>query len=206
MRRIVFRILLIVVSLVALDLIWIFGGRQIALGLDRLGTVEIERIPITELGYEGAASGGMFGVGSRTLSTAGPDNHPVPLSIVPDANNQLILFLSGKSFPLGDLLPASSQETAASFTVRPEKNDEAVLIIRRSFLSWPTPFDFNFMTGHAPSWKQHRYHQIIWNKQSGPRLEMLWRHEQYFYPGEGWTDGSMTHEGATGLIRATIQP
>ena len=202
MRRIILRTLLIVFCLVALGLIWIFGGRQIALVLDRLGTVEIEKVSITELSYEGTASGGIFRLNNGMLSTTGPDNHPFPLSIVPDANNKLILFIAGKSFPLGELLPASS----ATFTVRPDKDDEASLTIRRSFLSWPTPFDFNFMTGHAPSWKRHRYHQLIWKKRSGSKLEMLWRYEQYSYPAEGWTEGNMTRENTTGLIKAEIRP
>jgi hypothetical protein len=197
--------LLVAFCLVALGLIWIFGGRQIALVLDRLGTVEIEKVTISELSYEGAASGGIFRVNNGMLSTMGSDDHPYPLSIVPDANNKLILFISGKSFPLGDLLPASSQESATNFTVRPDKDDEASITVRRSFLSWPTPFDFNFMTGHAPSWKRLRYHQMVWKKRSGPRLEMLWRYEQYSYPAEGWTEGNMTHENTTGLIRAEIK-
>lgn len=204
MRRIVLRILLAVVCLGVLGLLWIFGGRQIALVLDRCGTIEIERIPITELSYEGSKNGGIFHVANRTLSTMGPGNHPLALSIAPDANNKLILLISGKSFPMGDL-PAS-QESGATFTIRLDKDDEASLTMRRSFLSWPTPFDFNFMTGHAPSWKRQRYHQLVLQKRSGARLELLWRHEQYFYPNEGWTEGNMTQEGSTGLIQATINP
>jgi len=127
------------------------------------------------------------------------------LSIAPDANKKLFLSISGKSFPLGDLLPLA-QDTGAAFTVRPDKEDEVSVTVRRSFLSWPTPLDFNFMTGHAPSWRRHRYHQLVWKKQTGATLELLWRHEQYFYPNDGWTDGNMTHEGSTGLIRGAIKP
>jgi hypothetical protein len=32
----------------------------------------------------------------------------------------------------------------------------------------------------------------------------LWRYEQYFYPGSGWTEALMTRQGATGLIRVEI--
>ncbi len=72
------------------------------------------------------------------------------------------------------------------------------------------------MTGHSPSWKQHRYYQLIWKKPSGAKLEMLWRYEQYFYPGDGWGSGFMTCQGfhayegdvhsSTGLIRVDIRP
>ena len=61
------------------------------------------------------------------------------------------------------------------------------------------------MTGHSPSWKRHCYYQVIWKKPSGAKLEMLWRYEQYFYPGNGWGSSFMTHERSTGLIRVDIR-
>jgi hypothetical protein len=128
------------------------------------------------------------------------------LIIAPDANNKLILTTSGKSFNLGEIVPPAAEQTGATFTVHPEPGDEASLTVRRSFLSWPTPFDFNFMTGHSPSWKRYRYHELIWKKQSSAQLKLLWRYEQYFYPSDGWTDSNMTREGNTGLIKAEIKP
>ncbi len=92
------------------------------------------------------------------------------------------------------------------FEFAPQPGDKISLTIRRSFLSWPTPFDFNFMSGHSPSWKRNRYYQLRWQKSSGRKLEMLWRYEQYFYRGDGWTSGMMTREGSTGLIKAEITP
>lgn len=202
MRRIILRTLLVVTCLGAFGLVWIFGGRQMALLLDRFGTAELERIPVTEFSYE---QGGNFRFGTMRLGITGSDNRPMELSIAPDAKKKLFLSISGKFFPVGDLLPLA-QDTVAAFTLRPDKEDEVSVTVRRSFLSWPTPLDFNFMTGHAPSWKRHRYHQLVWKKQTGATLELLWRHEQYFYPNDGWTDGNMTHEGSTGLIRGAIKP
>ena len=166
----------------------------------------IERIPITELTYEGAASGGLFRLGNGMLSTTGPDNHPFPLSIAPGSSNKLILSTSGKSFILGEIMPPAAEQSGATFAVQPDAGDEASLMVHRSFLSWPTPFDFNFMTGHSPSWRRYRYHELVWKKQSGAQLRMLWRYEQYFYASDGWTDGNMTREGVTGLIKAEITP
>jgi hypothetical protein len=202
MGRLFLRILLILVSLGLIGLLWIFGGRQTALLFDRFGTAEVARIRVTELSYE---LGGNLRFGTMMLSFTGPDNRPVPLSIMPDANNRLILTLAGRSFELGDLLPPA-QDSVAALAIRPDKEDAVSITVRRSLLSWPTPFDFNFMTGHAPSWKRHRYHRLVWKKQTGATLELLWRHEQYFYPNEGWTVGTMTHEGSTGLIRGAIKP
>jgi hypothetical protein len=206
MRRIVLRTLLLFIILTAAVLAWIFGGRQLGLFLDRFGTVEMERMPVTELGYEGADRGGLLRFGTRRLGATGLDNKPFPLRIAPDTTNHLVLTISEKSFPLGELVSALSPDSETSFTVRPEKEDEAFLSVRRSLLSWPTPFDFNFMTGHAPSWKRHLYYQLSWTKRSGAKLEMLWRYEQYFYPSDGWTAGEMTREGTTGLIKAGIKP
>jgi hypothetical protein len=205
MRRVILRVVLIVVCLGALGFGWIFGGRHLALFLDGFGTVEMERIPVTELSYEGAQTGGIFHLGDRMLSSVGPDNRPVPLSIVPDVNNKLVLSVSGKSFPLGELVPASAPESGATFTVRTDKADEALLTVRRSLLSWATPFDFNFLTGHAPSWKRYRYYQLTWQKHSGAKLDLLWRYERYYYPSDGWTGGDMTREGISGLIKVEIK-
>jgi hypothetical protein len=86
----------------------------------------------------------------------------------------------------------------------PLAGDDASIEIRRSILNWPTPFEVNFMTGHSPSWKRHLYYRVRWKKSSGASLEMIWRYEQFFYPGNGWASGFMTHEGSTGLIRVNI--
>src|SRR5207248_10855979 len=88
----------------------------------------------------------------------------------------------------------------------PPPGDDAFIEIRRSVLSWPTPFEINFMAGHSPSWKRHLYYRLLWKKPAGEKLEMLWRYEQYFYSDNGWASGFMTHEGSTGLIQLDISP
>jgi len=107
----------------------------------------------------------------------------------------------GKVFAFGP--PRSEAENLAAV---PPAGDDAFIEIRRSVLSWPTPFDFNFMTGHSPSWKRHIYYRLLWKKPSGAKLEMLWRYEQYFYPANGWGSGFMTKEGSTGLVEVEIRP
>jgi hypothetical protein len=120
-------------------------------------------------------------------------------------------------------LPTSAQQKTISLVWQPaekfslsvhrDQKRRILLLYRRqatmlswSALSWPTPLDLNFMTGHSPSWKRHHYYQLTWKKPSGANLEMLWRYEQYFYPGSGWGSGFMTREGSTGLIRVDIRP
>jgi len=205
MRRLILRSLLVIVCLGVLLLSWILAGRQLTLLLDRFSTVEMGRIPVSQIGYDGPDKGGLLRFENGMLGTNGIDHRPFPMTVGPGGKNQLVLAASGKSFPLGNLLAPPPPDFGA-FAVHPEPGDEVWLITRRSFLSWPTPFDFNFMTGHAPSWKRHYYHQLSWKKRSGAALEMRWRYEQYFYPADGWTEGNMTHEGTTGLVRVEIKP
>jgi hypothetical protein len=205
MWRIVLRTLLVVAVLAVAGLGWIFGGRQLSLFVDRFGTAEIQRTSVAQLSYDGAERGGLLRLDSGILGTTGLDHQPFPLRIAPNENNKLVLTAAGRSFVLGELLSAPPQDFGAAFTIQPGKEDDVSLTVRRSWLSWPTPFDFNFMTGHAPSWKRHYYHQLVWKKRSGPKLQMLWRYEQYFYAADGWTEGNMTHEGTTGLIKVEIK-
>ncbi|MGE5326410.1 MAG: hypothetical protein ACM3NO_05180, partial [Deltaproteobacteria bacterium] len=85
----------------------------------------------------------------------------------------------------------------------PEPGDEVSLTVKRSFMSWPTPFEMNFMTGHSPSWKRHVYYHLRWKKRSGASLEMAWRYEQWYYGSLGWSNGMMASPG-TGVIACKI--
>jgi hypothetical protein len=102
----------------------------------------------------------------------------------------------------GNILSAGEK----SFTSVVDPGDDLSLAVDRSWLSWPTPFETNFMTGHTTSWRRrHRYYRLIWKKRSGAMLEMLWRYEQWRYPAFGWTAADMTRERTTGLLSVNIQ-
>ena len=178
---------------------WIFGGRQVSLFLDRFETTETASNRVKSLVYEGNGTGGILHVNDLNLSL-NDRNGPAP-SIGTTKNDQLGLANGGKVFAFG---PVRSE--AENLAVVPPAGDDAVIEIRRSVLSWPTPFELNFMTGQSPSWKRHMYYRLLWKKPSGAKLEMLWRYEQYFYPGNGWASGFMTREGSTGLIQLDIAP
>jgi hypothetical protein len=182
---------------------WVFAGRQISLFVDHFGTVEVASTKINSIAYEGGGTGGILTVNNLTLSLN--DVSPkISLSLGSTKGNQFALASSGKVFAFGP--PASAGEnTDERLATVPQPGDEAVLVTRRSALSWPTPFDLNFMTGKTPSWKRHIYYQLLWKKSSGATLDMVWRYEQYFYPGNGWGNGFMTREGSTGLIRIEIR-
>ena len=203
MRRILILILIVVVCTGSLAALWIFRGREISSFVDRYWTVETQSAPIQSIAYEGSGTGGMLicdGV-SFSLNDVRPG---LSLSVGSTKDNQLALASSGNVFPFGPLKSAS-EDTAEHLATAPPPGDHALVATRHSVLSWPTPLDLNFMTGQSPSWKRHIYQEIRWKKSSGAKLQMLWRYEQFFYLGNGWTSGFMTREGSTGLIRVDIK-
>jgi hypothetical protein len=197
-RKILITLGILVAFVIAILASWIFGGRQMSLFLDRFGTIEMTSSRINSIAYEGSGTGGLLHVNDLGLSL-NDRNGPTP-SVGTTKNDQLALADRGKVFAFG---PAWTQ-TENLATVPPPR-DDASIQIRRSVLSWPTPFDLNFMTGQSPSWKRHLYYRLLWKKSSGANLEMLWRYEQYFYPGNGWASGFMTRKGSTGLIQVVIK-
>ena len=199
MRKILITLGILIAFVVAIAATWIFSGRQVSLFLDRFGTIETASNRVNSLAYEGNGTGGILRINDLELSL-NDRNDPAP-SIGTTKDDQLGLANGGKVFGFG---PARSE--AENLAVIPSAGDDAFIQIRRSVLSWPTPFELNFMTGRSPSWKRHLYYRLFWKKRSGAKLEMLWRYEQYFYPGNGWASGFMTHEGSTGLIQLDISP
>jgi hypothetical protein len=197
MRKILIALAILIAFLIAVLATWIFGGRQISLFLDRFGTIEMTSARINSIAYEGSGTGGILHINDLGLSL-NDRNGPTP-SVGTTKNDQLALADRGNVFAFGPV----RTETENLATV-PRAGDDAFIEIRRSVLSWPTPFEVNFMTGHSPSWKRHLYYRLLWKKPSGANLEMLWRYEQYFYPGNGWASGFMTREGSTGLIQVAI--
>jgi len=200
MRRILITLVILVACVIAGLTVWILGGRQLSLFIDRFGTVEISSARINSITYEGSGTGGILRVNDLALSLNAADSTSSTPNIGSTKDGQLALAAGGKVFAFGP--PQSEAENLATV---PPASDNASIVFRRSVLSWPTLFDLNFMTGHSPSWKRHLYYQVRWQKQNGAKLEMLWRYEQYFYSGDGWANGFMTREGSTGLIRVDIR-
>jgi hypothetical protein len=201
-RKILITLGVFVLLIVALLAIWIFLGREISSVVDRYWTVERQSAPIHSIAYDGNGTGGILIFNDVTLSLneLGPG---ISLSIGSTKDNQLALASNGRVFPFGPLTSVAESAGERLATV-PPPTDQAFLATRHSVLSWPTPLDVNFMTGRAPSWKRHIYYEVQWKKASGTKLEMLWRYEQFFYPGSGRARGFMTRASSTGLIRVKI--
>jgi hypothetical protein len=198
MRKILITLAILIAFIIAILATWIFEGRQVSLLLDRFGTIEMTSARINSIAYNGRGTGGTLRVNDLDLSL-NDRNDPAP-SVGTTKNDQLGMANSGKVFAFG---PARSE--AENLATVPPTGDDAFIEIRRSILSWPTPFEINFMTGHSPSWKRHLYYRLLWKKPSGEKLQMLWRYEQYFYPENGWASGFMTYKGSTGLVRVDIK-
>jgi hypothetical protein len=169
----------------------------------RFGTIETVSVQVKSIAYEGSGTGGVLLVNDLGLSLNDATSKISP-NMGSTKNDQFALASGGKVFAFGPLVSTAENAGDRLATMRPA-GDDASLAIRRSFLSWPSLFDFNFMTGQSPSWKRHTYYQLHWKKASGETLEMLWRYEQYFYPGNGWGSGFITREGSTGLIQLDIR-
>jgi len=196
-------LVIVAVGAATLAALWIFRGREISSFIDRYWTVETQSAPIKSIAYEGSGTGGILIINDvgLSLNDVRPD---LSLSVGSTKDNQLALATRGKVFPFGPLT-STSENTSERLATAPPFGDQAFLAMRHSVLSWPTPLVLNFMTGHAPSWKRHSYQEIQWKKSSGANLQMLWRYEQFFNPGNGWATASMTREGSTGLIRVDIK-
>src|SRR5204863_795871 len=148
MRKLLITLGILVAFVIAIVASWIFAGRQISLFLDRFGTIEITSARINSIVYEGRGTGGILHINDLALSL-NDKNGPSP-NIGTTKNDQLGLADRGKVFAFGP-----PQSEAENLKIVPPTGDDAFVEIRRSVLSWPTPFDFNFMTGHSPSWKRH---------------------------------------------------
>jgi hypothetical protein len=197
MRKILITLAVLIAVVIAFVAIWIFYGRQSSLFLDRFGTIEMTSARINSIAYQGDGTGGILHVNDLELSL-NDRNAPAP-TLGTTKNDQLALADRGRVFAFGPV-----RTEAENLATMPPAGDNASIETRRSILNWPTPFEVNFMTGHSPSWKRHLYYRVRWKKSSGASLEMIWRYEQFFYPGNGWASGFMTHEGSTGLIRVNI--
>lgn len=201
MRKTLITLAIFVACIAAVSATWIFGGRQLSLFMDRFGTIETTSARINSIAYEGSGTGGVLRTNGLALSLN--ETNGLTPNIGTTKDDQFALAAGGKVFAFGPL-SSTADNTDDHLAATLQADDDASLTIRRSVLSWPTPFDFNFMTGQSPTWKRHIYYRLLWKKPSGAKLEMLWRYEQYFYPGRGWGSGFMTRQGSTGLIGVDI--
>jgi hypothetical protein len=203
MRKFIITFVIILALAAGTSVLWLLEARQVSMFVDRYRTIQSDSTPIRSLTYEGTGTGGALLVNDLHLNLDPVDSQVASPHIGTTKEDQVALSFGRKVFPFGlvQATPAGSDGVLATAL---QPTDEASISIRHSAISWMEPFNLNFMTGQSPSRKRHIYYEMVWKKPSGAKLEMLWRYEQHFLPGNGWGGGFMTHEGETGLIRVEI--
>jgi hypothetical protein len=209
------------VAVVALAALWLVTARWCSLLIDHVYTVPLATLPSTPVGWDGAFlqfgsdaqgaygpkgwDGPDLGKGAHVLELTGPGpSYQQAAAAEVDANHRLVVSAGGRSLALGPRTGAlpGAEGPVPAFSADP--GDKTSMTIERSWLSWPTPFDLNFMTGQSSSWRRHLYYRLSWKKASGARLDMLWRFEQGFDAVNGWKSAG-GGESPTGLIRVDIR-
>ena len=197
------RVIRVIILAVAVLLGWLVLGRQITLVVDRLITLEVASLPVRQVAF----LDGTIEIAGKPLSTMTSEGAPADLTVFVDSAKHVVLAAGADTLTVGSGTIEPVPVGALGYVATPDQGDEVHFTQRRSAISWPTPFEFNFMTGQSPSSKRHVYYRLVWKKRTGGRLEAVWRYEQWRYPSYGWgQSGEMTRQGSTGLIRLSINP
>ena len=101
MRRTLITLLILVACVIAGSVLWIFGGRQLSLFIDRFGTVETASARINSITYEGSGTGGILRVNDLALSLNAADSTCSTPNIGSTKDGQLALAAGGKVFAFG---------------------------------------------------------------------------------------------------------
>jgi hypothetical protein len=205
-----FRLLSLPIITIALGAIWLSVGRYLTLLVDRLITLRVASEPVDRLEYDGG--GFLIGKPLSSLYTAelsmtfgSTDNLNFDLCLCSDVSNMVVLRSEGRSFTLGPRTNPVDPSGRPEIYLVPESGDKVSFTVTRSVLSWPTPFEIDFMI-RTPWWKRYVYYRLLWRKRSGAKLAMFWRYEQDYFTGSGWTNPAMMWNYQTGLLRVDIHP
>jgi hypothetical protein len=199
------RVLLIalryVLVVVALAIVWLKAGRQIALLVDRFLMLSVASVPVKSLHYDG----GGFVIDKFSMTFGLTNNLRSDLCLNTDSSNRVVLCSGGRPFVLGPRTNPIDPSGRVEIDLLPDAGDQVSFTGDRSLVGWPTPFEFNIMM-RSPWWKRYVYYKLVWTKRSGSKLEMRWRYEQDYYRPGGWTEPLMMWNGHTGLLQVSIQP
>jgi hypothetical protein len=186
---------------VAAFVAWYIAARPLALIVDSVSTRPLSSSSHARIGWNGS----YLLIDSEVLDNEDPDNR-IALNLRVDSSGRLVATAHGKSLALGrrDGIVANANEKDPAYVAGP--GDRIVFTRAKSWLIWPTWFDFNFVTGHSPSWKRFSTYRLVWKKPSGATLDLTWRFEDWYYPDfDGWTGADMIGENSCGLVRVEIE-
>src|SRR4051794_967511 len=146
-------------ALVFLAGLWFFTSRWCALAVDQVYTPRLALVEAAPIGWNGTWLQLGTGLFDRLVPNGdhlnfigfAPDYQDIARFIV-DADDQLVFAKDNARFVLGPragTLPAStlqdSEKPMPAFA--PSPGDTMLAAIDRSLLSWPAPYQTNFMTG-----------------------------------------------------------
>jgi hypothetical protein len=174
-------------------LAWLTAGPRVSSLIDRFFKVPYAVLPLGRFALDAS----QFIIGSRRWIMA------KDLRVVLDSHNRVTLSTAGRTFTFGPVTNCTSGSAGACFEFTPDTGDQISFLKSRSWLSWPTPFQFSIMGGPRTSWRRHSYNRLLWKKSSGAWMEFVWRDEQGFYAGQGWADGNLE---ITPLIEINSSP
>ena len=194
------RALFLVLAVLAASAVWIWAGRWLTAGLDRLFTVTVATLPtgyfelapdsfvIGPLPWSSGAYGGLMTDDSR---------------LAMDSRKHMTLQSGNRTFSFGPVYTYCDAGRDSYFRFNADPGDEISFTKSRSWLAWPTPFRINFMGAELSSWGRYAYYRLLWKKRSGAAIEMTWRDEQGFYAKSGWCDENLQNAP---VIRITPSP
>lgn len=163
-------------------LVWLFAGRHVISLLDRVHALNLTRTPVEKLRFTG-----------NTLSFAGVSHDilvdqslPSGLNIRLGSNKRAAITYKGATFSAGPATPVLNPHGLPEFEFTPDPGDTVTYTTEQSHLSWPTPFEMNFMTGYTHSWRQYIYFRLVWTKRSGAHMQILWRRDRGYNNQNGW--------------------
>jgi hypothetical protein len=120
-------------------------------------------------------------IGNGTF-TLGDRKWPLPFTAVLDSQARATV----EAFTLGPV----QKRWADSMVFVPEPADQISFIRSDGLVPWPTPFYGLFTLGKsAPKWSRHIYDRLVWKKENGAVMEIVWRDQQRLYKN-GWAEES----------------
>lgn len=161
--------------------IWLVFGANVTAVFDRILTVNDATLPLNPLQLDSSE----FIIGSRRwLITPGE-------RVALDSHRRVTLASAGHSFTLGPFIGCTTGSAGACFELSADPGDTLSFTKSRSWLAWPTPFNFSIMRVPTASWHRYAYYQLSWKKLSGAVMKIVWRDEQGYFDGSGWVDANL---------------
>jgi hypothetical protein len=188
--------------------VWLVLGRRIAVVADLCFPQAGLAQPTSpmHIEFDPAGISSRFTLGPRIWLMSWPTAPgPSKIGIVTDRQGRLVICVDRGSFAFGPVQKCWDDMGKPNYEFAPEVGDVVLFTRETGRLAWPTPFSFNLLGGATPKWKRFAYDRLRWSKSSGAVLKVVWRNQEWFYPGPGWVDTYDNRLGRVIIKRAPIE-